>query len=395
MNDKTRHHMQQSLFDLHPGHGLASSRESVSDCLKDEILESLLALASVKGIGFKTLQTMFDSGFLWQVWDWSLSEIRQHWSQILGNYKPELARAIHDDKCRLREIGHEELNALRREDVFFSPLGHDSYPPAFRRLPEPPRWIFGRGQLEVLHSTSVVGMVGTRNPSEQGKNLAYRCATELVRRNIVVLSGLARGIDQQAHLGAVHYYGQSIGILGHGIRSSYTKAQQAILSRLLENEGAVLSEYLPSERPSRGRFLRRNELLAAMSRTLIPVECPSLKSGTGATIRRAMKLNTPVVGILPAGATEQSLIASEANLSSLGHPVFTVMGDKSDRFWDHLRSIVQDHDWEPDPRPRQERLFRNIETQLLAASKRVELDPAAIDRLAERLKCKLARRDGG
>jgi hypothetical protein len=103
-----------------------------------------------------------------------------------------------------------------------------------------------------------------------------------------------------------------------------------------------------------------------------------------------MELNTPVVGILPARVTEDSLVATEANLSGLGHPVFSVMGNESHKFWGHLQTILGDHDWELNPRPRQERLLRSIETQLTAASKLVDLDQGAVDRLADRVKQKLS-----
>jgi predicted Rossmann fold nucleotide-binding protein DprA/Smf involved in DNA uptake len=115
-----------------------------------------------------------------------------------------------------------------------------------------------------------------------------QCAAELVRRNVVVLSGLAKGIDENAHVGAIDYFGQSIAVLGQGIAHHESGGDTVLANRILDFDGAVISEYLPKDSSSRNSFLRRNELQVALSRVVIPIESPSLESGTGATIRRAL-----------------------------------------------------------------------------------------------------------
>src|SRR5690606_24574961 len=155
-----------------------------------------------------------------------------------------------------------------------------------------PRWLFAEGDLGALNSSPIIGVVGTRKASSEGLRLAYQLGKELVARNIVVLSGLAEGIDEQAHLGAVDSYGQSIAVLGQGINAKISLSNDALVRKIVRSDGLLISEYLPQEYPSRRKYLRRNELQAALSQLIIPVECPSLASGTGATIRRARTFGT-------------------------------------------------------------------------------------------------------
>ena len=382
---------QEGLFELPLETAISddSSLTTIDDLARDELLVSVLALASVRGIGSRTLHAMFDTGFLWCVWQWDLGEISHHWSLLPGKRRPDLAKLIYDERQKLLETGRKAVEDFHKQEISFVPLGHESYPGTLRRLREPPRWVFVKGNLEAIQSESVIAVVGTREASLEGQKLAYRCAQELVRRNIIVLSGLARGIDEKAHSGAVDCYGQSIAVLGHGISSAYTQIDKTLLSKILDRDGAVISEYFPSEPPSRQRFLRRNELQAAMGRVIIPIECPSMQSGTGATIRRAMGLKTPVVGIIPNNATEKALTATRDNLSRLGHSVYAVFGGNTDELWARLKSILPDHGWDMDPRIRQDRLFSSIEGELLEAKERVSLDGDAVDRFAKRLKQKL------
>ena len=363
---------QGALFDTLPERTQSCSMQTsvVDDNAREHLLISLLALASVKGVGFRALCAMFDSGFLQYVWEWDLAEIRHHLSLLSSKPRDDVSQSIYVKKEELWETGKKSSKNLSEQETTFIPLGHQSYPTALNRLDNPPRWIFVQGNLDVLHSMSITAVVGTRNPSPAGCKLAYRCAKELVTRNLIVLSGLAEGIDEQAHLGAVDYYGQSIAVLGHGLNIEQASRNRDLQSIILVTDGAIVSEYLPDAFPSRQNFLRRNELQAAFAKVVIPIECPTLQSGTGATIRRAMHLGTPIVGVVPANVDEQSLLETKMILSELGHPVFTVLNSNSQDFWNKLNEIFPVHDWEPNLRARQDRFFRIIERPIIEAMKK-------------------------
>lgn len=381
---------QRHLFDVVGEDKVSSAPPAVvDDAARDDLLVSLLALASVKGIGFKTLCAMFDAGFLSSVWDWDLNEIAHQWSLLPSKPRLDLARNVYERRQMLLEAGKRAAEGLHKQQVVFLPLGHSNYPRSLLKLKDPPRWLFARGNLEAVQSECMIAVVGTRKPSSEGKKLAYGCARELVYHNIIVLSGLAKGIDELAHLGAVHHYGQSVAVLGHGINAALASSSQTLWSSIVETDGSVISEYLPQMGPTRENFLRRNELQAAMASVVIPIECPSMTSGTGATIRRATNLGTPVVGVVPHNVREPTLVATRDNLAKLGYPVFTLSGETSDEFWAYLRAKLPNHKWDRDPRPRQDRLFSIVERRLLEAKSRASLDEDAMDRFAERLKKKL------
>jgi DNA protecting protein DprA len=382
--------IQKSFFEDDADNSAPNSTTfQITDAEKDDLLVSMMSLKSIKGIGFKTLCILFDSHFLQHFSRWDTQEIIKQWILLSDQLHINIDETVFADKQQLLEQGKQKIDELRNQHIDFIPKGHKSYPDQLLRLANPPRWLFVVGNKNVLQSGSVVAIVGTRSASMQGKKLAYTCASELVKRNVVVLSGLAKGIDESAHTGAVDYYGQSIAVLGYGLNASDGSMNNFLYEKIVELEGAVVSEYLPSDSPSRQSYLRRNELQVAFSRVVIPVECPMLESGTGATIRRALAIKTPVVGIFPNNNSEEQLYATKANLERLNIPVFSVMGGNSNEFWKFLEANIPGHRWSTDPTARQDRFLSNIERQSLLAKKKVDLSEEAIDRFAQRLKRKL------
>jgi len=336
---------------------------------------------------------MYDSGLLRRIWQLSPNEILKD-SKFPSDpsskqLRSELLKLVASEKGSLLEKGKRSAEELKRQHVVFVPRGHSRYPEMFNRLIDPPRWIFLKGSSKALQSSSIIAVVGTRTASSLGQKLANQCAAELAKRNIIVLSGLAKGIDESAHAGATDSFGQSIAVLGQGITSPEAADNLILWNKILDCDGAIVSEYLPLDPPSRQNFLRRNELQVALSQVVIPVECPSLESGTGATIRRALAIGTPIVGIFPAIEHEKTLELTRNTLTKLEIPVFTVRNGNSGEFWDYLKQKMPKHNWTLDPTISQDRLFAIIERLVLAASNKVDLDEPSIDRLAQRLKGKI------
>lgn len=394
---KTSHALQGSFFPR-PVEGCGGIIElpSIDDSVRDSILVSLLALSSAKGIGSKTLCSLFDSGLLQTFIQSNPEEFLLRAGHLAGRHSYDFSKAIRDEKSKLIDNGYIAAEQLRKESISFVPKGYEGYPESLCKLPTPPRWLFVKGSLEAIKSKSIIAAVGTRSPSTEGKRLAYLCAKELAIKNFVVLSGLAKGIDESVHTGAVKFYGQSIAILGHGLLAKYASFNRDLVAQILDNDGAVISEYLPEEPPTQRGFLRRNELIAAMARLLIPIESPSLSSGTGATIRRALSLKTPIVGVIPANVTAPSLLKTKSNITGLGYPVYTVLNNNSKEFWDYVRSTISGHNWTPDPTPRQDRVIRGIIRCFVdSISKNVPFDSKAIARLTGELNLIVQKRGGG
>ncbi|MGI9255336.1 MAG: DNA-processing protein DprA, partial [Salinispira sp.] len=130
--------------------------------------------------------------------------------------------------------------------------------------------------------------VGTRKPSGVGVSCARRVSRELSERGIVLVSGLARGIDSAAHRGAIDTGGCTIAVLGHGCDYIYPHAHFNLACEMLQNGGALVSEYPPGTRPAPFRFPERNRIISGMSEGLMLVEAPE-KSGALITVDFALE----------------------------------------------------------------------------------------------------------
>jgi DNA protecting protein DprA len=271
--------------------------------------------------------------------------------------------------------------------------GYNEYPDSLLRLNKPPRWLFVKGNLAALHSPGIIAIIGTREASTEGSRIAYALAKEMVNSNLVVLSGLAKGIDSGAHEGAIDYYGQTIAVLGHGFKSTYGASNKDLWPSIIERDGAIVSEYFIYDSPSRETFLRRNEIQAALSNVVIPVECPDLSSGTGATIRRALAIGTPVAGVFWETLSKNGLSLTRKNLLSLNIPVF-VLPNQSNMFWDFIKSDTKNHEWSfINPNNRQERFRRIHENKLLEQMKHASFDAESISKWAITLQERIRKDD--
>jgi DNA processing protein len=128
-------------------------------------------------------------------------------------------------------------------------------------------------------------VVGTREPSAYGQSWTRRLVQQLVAHNIIVVSGLARGIDRQAHAQALASGGLTIGVLGTGVDQAYPLANRDLQAQIAE-AGLLLSEYANGTPPDRGHFPRRNRIIAGLSRQVVVTEAPQ-RSGALITARLA------------------------------------------------------------------------------------------------------------
>ena len=155
-------------------------------------------------------------------------------------------------------------------------------------------WVAGAADLRLLALRSVA-MVGARACTAYGEELARQWSTELADRSWTVVSGAAFGIDAAAHRGALAAGGPTIAVLAGGVDEPYPRAHAGLLARI-QDEGLVVSESPPGERVRRQRFLARNRLIAALTRTTVVVEAAD-RSGTTATARVAAALTRPVLAV--------------------------------------------------------------------------------------------------
>lgn len=180
----------------------------------------------------------------------------------------------------------------------------DEWPTGFGALAAPPPclWVRGPAALDEVMARSVA-VVGARAATTYGEHVAGDIACGLGERRFAVVSGLAYGIDGAAHRGALAAGATSVGVVAGGLDRAYPAGHDALMARLAET-GAVVSEVPPGSAPTRGRFLQRNRLIAALSGGTIVVEA-ALRSGSLNTARTAALLGRPV-GALPGPVTSPS-----------------------------------------------------------------------------------------
>jgi DNA processing protein len=153
---------------------------------------------------------------------------------------------------------------LARSDTLF--------PPRLRAIFDPPRALFLRGAGEPgLLAGRATAVVGARSCSPYGAQVARMLGKELAAAGLVVVSGLARGIDGEAHRGALEAGGVTVGVLGCGIDRDYP-ASNAQLARRIEERGLVVSEYEPGVEPAPWRFPARNRIIAGLCEAVVVVE---------------------------------------------------------------------------------------------------------------------------
>ncbi|MBK8178108.1 MAG: DNA-protecting protein DprA [Planctomycetes bacterium] len=167
------------------------------------------------------------------------------------------------------------------------------FPPELRRVPSPPDEIFVRGRLELLARTPRVAIVGTRAPTPYGESQARHFARVLGAAGVVVVSGLARGIDEAAHGGALDVGAASVAVLGSGVDRPWPAGPLA--ERMLR-EGLLLSEFAPGEGPRKHHFPLRNRLIAGLSRAVVVIEAAHA-SGSLITARWAVDMGKDVYAL--------------------------------------------------------------------------------------------------
>ena len=173
--------------------------------------------------------------------------------------------------------------------------GDAAYPPQLLDDPRRPAVLFVRGDLGVLDARRV-GIVGTRNATQRGRETAAQFGYELAAAGVVVVSGLARGIDGAAHRGALAVEGSTpVGIVGNGLDRPYPK-QHTDLWNAVADRGALISEWPPGTNPDAFRFPLRNRILAGLVEVLVVVESRE-RGGSLITAREAAERGVEVFAV--------------------------------------------------------------------------------------------------
>lgn len=189
-----------------------------------------------------------------------------------------------------------ERDALEQHHIRLVPMGNADYPALLAEIPNPPQLLYLRGNIHP-NSRPAITIVGTRKPTEYGVGIAQEFASELAKSGIVVVSGMALGIDKAAHRGALQGGGETIAVLGNGLDdASIAPRTHLDLAHTISLHGALLSDYPPGTGASEGTFPARNRIMAGISLGTVVIEA-SEKSGTLITANLALDFNREVFAV--------------------------------------------------------------------------------------------------
>ncbi|HTV05660.1 MAG TPA: DNA-processing protein DprA [Acidobacteriaceae bacterium] len=208
-------------------------------------------------------------------------------------FPAESVRFIFDGHAR--RAADQQILAMAETGAGF--LTHDdtAYPERLREIFDPPVLLWIRGNASLLAQPSIA-VVGTRHPTPYGSGMAEMLSRDLANRGLVILSGMARGVDTAAHKGAIAAKRPTIAIWGTGVDVVYPKENKSLAEQIVAGGGAIVSEFPLGTFPAPQNFPKRNRILSGMSVGVLVIEAAEY-SGTRVTARCALEQNRDVFAV--------------------------------------------------------------------------------------------------
>lgn len=239
-------------------------------------------------------------------------------------------------------------------------INHADYPISLKHIPSPPQKLFVEGDIACL-SQPCLAIVGTRKPSHYAQKLTEKWAKVFSEAGLVIVSGLALGIDGAAHRGALQGKAKTIAVLGCGVDIDYPKQHRELKRAIIDQGGCVISEYPPGTPPLSTYFPKRNRIISGLSDGVVVMEA-ALRSGSLVTARLAVEQGKEVMAVpgsihnpmtqgchwlIREGAT---LVASVEDIAeslkltiTIHSPSINEKSDKLSKNDQHLLTFIQDH----------------------------------------------------
>ena len=202
-----------------------------------------------------------------------------------------------------QELAREEIAQAAAAGVTLVSLDHPSYPPGLKEIYDLPLILRVRGNLDALTMPGIA-MVGTRHPTPYGSGMAERLACDLAAQGLVIISGMARGVDTASHRGAISAKGKTVAVFGTGVDVIYPKENTRLSEQILALGGALISEFPLGTFAAPQNFPIRNRIISGMSAGVLVVEAAEC-SGTRITARCALEQNRDVFAV-PGNVTNKN-----------------------------------------------------------------------------------------
>lgn len=253
-------------------------------------LEALILLSSIKTFGPATYWKLQELG--WQADDvlrLPLNELKRCMKRPLAE---QILRLTRDQFSNAKKLVDDTLRWCEEHQVSLLTTEHPHYPPLLREVKSAPPLLYVQGNTELLLDPQLA-VVGSRSASKAGRRNAFELSACLAKSGMSITSGLALGIDAQAHLGAISVSGGTVAVIGSGIDKIYPRSNAQLAEKIIESGGCIVSEFPLGTAPQPQNFPRRNRIISGMSLGTLVVEA-ALKSGSLITARYALEQNREV-----------------------------------------------------------------------------------------------------
>lgn len=194
-----------------------------------------------------------------------------------------------------RRAADQQVEEMAKTGADFLTFADEAYPERLREIFDPPVLLWTRGNARLLAEPSIA-VVGTRHPTPYGTGMAEMLSRDLARQGLLILSGMARGIDTSAHRGAIAAQRPTIAVWGTGVDVIYPKENKLLAEQIIAGGGAIVSEYPLGTFPAPQNFPKRNRILSGMSVGVLVIEAGEY-SGTRVTARCALEQNRDVFAV--------------------------------------------------------------------------------------------------
>lgn len=185
------------------------------------------------------------------------------------------------------------VKQMDKKNFKFTFITDEVYPSSLKTIEDAPIGLFYIGNI--MLPEKLLAIVGSRRATGYGKTVAYKVSLELSKYNIGIVSGMARGIDTEAHNGAIDSNGFTIAVLGSGFNNIYPKENIKLMNKIVEN-GCVFTEYLPDIKPYSFNFPERNRIISGLSNAVLVVEA-GINSGSMITVNYALEQGRDVYAV--------------------------------------------------------------------------------------------------